>query len=158
MHMNRLTRLGVSVLICYGAGLLGTLFVSTGVGSWYDTLAKPFFMPPDWLFAPVWIVLYGCMALALTLVWQRDESAGGGGGWVPLFITHLLLNAAWTIFFFGFHAIFIALIDIALLTACIILLMVGAWQIDRRATYFLAPYLLWTLFATVLNGSIWLMN
>lgn len=154
--MNGLARLCVSILTCYGAGLLGSLFVSTG--TWYASLAKPSFMPPDWLFAPVWLVLYACMAIALTLVWNKDEAAAEGRGWVPLFFAHLLLNASWTVFFFGFHAVLIALINILFLLPCITLLMVGAWDIDKRATYLLTPYLLWVLFATYLNASIWLAN
>jgi tryptophan-rich sensory protein len=77
---------------------------------------------------------------------------------VPLFFAHLLLNAAWTIFFFGFHAVLVALIDILILLCCIFLLICGAWEIDKRATYLLAPYFLWVLFATILNIAIWFLN
>lgn len=156
--MNWFARLCVSVLACYSAGFLGSLFVSVSTGGWYDALTKPFFNPPNWLFAPVWFVLYACMAAALMLIWNKAYANEAAAGWVRLFFAHLLLNAAWTIFFFGFHAIFIALITILILIACIALLMLGAWEIDKRATYLLAPYLLWVLFATLLNASIWFLN
>jgi tryptophan-rich sensory protein len=156
--MSRLVRLGVSLLLCLGAGLLGSIFVSDQAASWYDALQKPFFMPPNWLFPIVWTALYVLMALALWLVWEKDEDASEVRGWVPLFVAHLLVNASWTIFFFGFHATFVALIDIVLLLACIALLIIGACQIDKRAGWLLLPYLLWVCFATVLNGAIWWLN
>jgi len=156
--MNWLARLGVAVLASYGAGFLGSLFITTGVGSWYDMLEKPFFQPPNWLFAPVWMVLYGLMAIAVTIIWSKDPLAAEIRGWVPLFFAHLLLNAAWTVFFFGFHAILVALITIIILFVCIFLLICGAWEIDRRAAYLLIPYLLWVLFATALNVAIWFLN
>ena len=156
--MSRLARLGVALLASYGAGLLGYIFVSTESTSWYDTLQKPFFTPPDWLFGIVWLVLYGCMAIALALMWEEDPDAGEVRGWVPLFFAHLLVNAAWTMFFFGFHAILIAFVDVLLLLACIILLICGAWKVDRRAAYLLSPYLAWVLFAAILNGAVWYLN
>lgn len=156
--MRSYVRAGVSVLACYGAGFIGSLFVTAASLSWYDGIAKPFFNPPAWLFAPVWLVLYGCMACALALMWRADPSAKEGVGWVPLFFAHLLLNAAWTVFFFGFHAVFFALIDIVILLWCIVLLCFGAIAVDRRAAYFLLPYMLWVAYATILNASIWYLN
>lgn len=156
--MGRLARLGVSLALCFGAGLLGTIFVSDQINTWYDAIQKPFFTPPNWLFPVVWTILYIFMGVALWLVWEEDEDAADMRGWVPLFIAHLIVNAAWTIFFFGFHATFIALIDIVLLIACIVLLILGACQVDKRAAWLLAPYLLWVSFATVLNGAIWWLN
>ncbi len=156
--MGSLSRAFVSIIACFGAGFVGTFFISTDAGSWYDQLNKPEFLPPSWLFAPVWLVLYGMMAAALYIVWSRDPNAKDFAGWVPMFFAHLLLNAGWTIFFFGFHAVFIAFIDIVLLAFSIILLILGAWTISKRSAYLLMPYLAWVLFATVLNGAIWMMN
>ncbi|MDB5238387.1 MAG: tryptophan-rich sensory protein [Candidatus Kaiserbacteria bacterium] len=156
--MRRLIRAGISLLACFGTGFLGTLFVSSGVGSWYDLLQKPWFNPPSWTFGIVWMVLYGTMAAALIIVWEKDPHAKNFSGWVPLFLVHLLLNAAWTIFFFGYHAIFVALIDIILLASCVILLTFGARDIDRRAFKLMMPYLAWVLFAMILNISIWYLN
>lgn len=156
--MTSLVRLGISLLASYGAGFLGALFVKDGVRTWYAVLDKPFFAPPDWVFGPVWMVLYGCMALALFLVWEKDPHARSMRGWVPLFFAHLLLNAAWSIFFFGFHAIFIAFIDIVLLLWSIVLLTAGARDIDTRAMWLMIPYAAWVFFATILNGALWLMN
>jgi translocator protein len=156
--MGSLVRFGVSMLASYGAGFLATLFVQDGVRGWFAALEKPFFTPPDWLFGLVWFVLYGLMGLALYIVWENDPHAREMRGWVPLFFAHLLLNAAWAIFFFGFHALLIALIDIVLLLWCVIMLFVGAYEIDKRAAWLLVPYGLWVFFLTILNASIWLMN
>jgi tryptophan-rich sensory protein len=151
-------RLGVSLLLCFAAGFLGSIFVSDQIGSWYEVVQKPFFTPPNWIFPIVWTILYICMGIALWLVWEKDEDAAHVRGWVPLFIAHLIVNAAWTIFFFGYHATFIALVDIILLWTCIVLLMIGAGEIDKRASWLLAPYLAWVSFAALLNGAIWWLN
>jgi tryptophan-rich sensory protein len=148
----------VAILACYGAGLLGSIFVSADTAAWYQSLQKPFFTPPNWLFAPVWLVLFGLMAASLTIIWNKDPNAQDARGWVPLFFTHLLLNAAWTMFFFGLHALLISLIEIALLLAAIVILMCGAFEIDKRAGYLLIPYLLWVSFAALLNGALWYLN
>ena len=156
--MSKFARLGVALLACFGAGFLGSSFISTGPGTWLDTLHTPFFYPPAWVFPIVWFILYGCMAFALWLVWEKDDMATEVRGWVPLFFSHLIVNASWTILFFGFHAVFIALIDILLLTFCVLLLFCGALEIDKRASYLLAPYLAWVCFAALLNGWIWWIN
>ena len=151
-------RLGLSILACYGAGFLSALFVQTGTGSWYDGLAKPALMPDKWGIPTVAFIIYALMAAALWIVWERDPHVKEMRGWVPLFLAHLLLNAAWAIFFFGFHVIFIALIGAIMLIFAAFILMAGAWEIDKRAGYLLAPYVLWTLFIAYLNLHLWLIN
>jgi translocator protein len=94
----------------------------------------------------------------LFIVWEKDPHAREMRGWVPLFFAHLLLNAAWPMFFFGFHAIFIALIDILLLNIAVFLLIFGAYEIDKRAAFLLVPYQIWLVFAAVLNLTIWMAN
>ncbi len=156
--MRSYVRVGVAVLASYGAGFLGSIFITAGVAAWYAELAKPWFQPPAWVFAPVWLILYALMASALVIIWSRDPHAEEVRGWVPLYFAHLMLNAAWTIFFFGFHAILVAFVDVLLLLFSVMLLLFGAWEIDRRAAYLLMPYFAWVAFATVLNGAIWYLN
>ena len=158
MNMRSFVRFGISAAACLSAGLLGSLFVTPASLQWIDALNKPSFYPPAWVFAPVWLVLYLSMALSLTLMWNNDPSAKEVRGWVPLFFAHLLVNASWTIFFFGYHAVFIALIDIFVLWWCILLLFCGAMNIERRASWLLVPYFLWVTFALVLNASVWYLN
>lgn len=158
VNMRSYVRAGLSLFACYAAGLFGALFVSTGIGSWYDALQKPSFYPPTWTFAPVWILLYATMAWALYLIWTKDSDANEARGWVPLFFLHLCVNASWTIFFFGFHSILVAFVDILCLTVIVFMLFCTALSIDRRAAYILLPYLGWACFATVLNAAIWMLN
>ena len=158
MNMSSYVRVGIAFLSCFSAGFIGSLFVNSAAGSWYAGIAKPFFNPPSWVFGPVWTTLYVMMAIALLIIWERDPNAKEMRGWVPLFFAHLLLNAGWTVFFFGYHAVFVGMLDILLLLLSVFLLTMGAWEIDKRASFLLMPYLLWVLFATLLNISIWVLN
>ncbi|MBI5645260.1 tryptophan-rich sensory protein [Candidatus Kaiserbacteria bacterium] len=148
----------MAIMACCGAGLLGSLFIDSSFGSWYESLAKPFFTPPNWVFLPIWALLYGMMSAALAIMWLKDPHADEFSGWVPLFLVHLIANFGWVIFFFGFHAILIALIDSVILAFCIFMLICGALEVDKRVSWLLAPYLAWVLFALVLNAAIWFLN
>ncbi len=150
--------MGLSFLACYGAGFLSSLFVQTGTGSWYDALTKPLLMPYKWTIPIVTLAIYALMAAALWLVWEKDPHVREMRGWVPLFFAHLLLNASWAILFFGFHSIFIALIDAVMLVFVAIILTAGAWEIDKRAGWLLVPYCIWTLFIAYLTLHLWLLN
>ncbi|UPV72922.1 tryptophan-rich sensory protein [Halorussus limi] len=146
-----------SVLLCELAGVVPSLLTANEVATWYPTLAKPGFTPPSWLFGPVWTALYLLMGVALYLVWRSD---GGRLRRVALaaFGVQLVLNAAWTLVFFGTQAIFGGLVVILVLLAAI-LATIGAFaRIDRRAAALLVPYLLWVGFATALNLQIWRLN
>ena len=156
--MRSYMRIVLSFVICYGAALFASYFIDANVGSWYASLSKPFFVPPNYIFPIVWTVLYGVMAASLAIVWINDPSADEMTGWVPMFLVHLVPNIAWIIFFFGLHAVFIAFIDIVILFFAALILFFGAFEIDRRAAWLLLPYLLWLFFAAMLNLSIWLMN
>ena len=156
--MRSYIRMGLAFLACYATGFLSSLFVQTGTGSWYDGLVKPALMPDKWTIPLVWFGIYTLMAVALWLVWERDPHVKEMRGWVPLFFAHLLINACWAIFFFGFHAIFIALIDAIILIFAAMIVMAGAWEIDRHAGWLLVPYFIWTLFIAYLTLHLWLIN
>jgi translocator protein len=141
--------------LCFGvAGVAGRVTASS-VATWYPTLAKPWFTPPDWLFGPVWGVLYAMMALAAWLVWRR---VGWRNPALGLFFAQLALNLAWSVLFFGLQLIGAALAEILLLLALIAATSWAFWRIDRRAGLLLLPYPLWVGYASLLNGAIWLMN
>lgn len=158
MSMRSWLRIAWAIVACYAAGAVGALFVTDGTAAWYAGLVKPVIMPPNWLFAPVWTILYGLMAAAVVIIWNKDRRSQDNSGWVQLFFAHLIANGAWTIFFFGFHAVLIALIDVSILIVAVTLLTVGAFEIDRRAGYLLLPYLAWILFAAALTYEIWILN
>ena len=153
-----LVRVVVAFIATYGAGLVGFFFIDASASSWYATLAKPTLTPSAAVFPVVWTILYALMAIALSIVWQKSPQTYTTEGWVRFYFVQLLFNAAWTIFFFGLHAILVAFFDILFLGFTVIALMVAAVGIDRRVLYLLTPYLVWVLFAAYLNLSIWLMN
>ena len=142
------------LLACFAAASLGALFMP---GEWYETLRKPAWNPPGWLFGPVWSALYTMMAVAAWQVWKR-------GGFVAqrrpltLFLAQLVLNAAWTPLFFGLHRPGLAFAEILLLWLAIAATLVAFWPVSRTAAGLLAPYLAWVSFAAVLNGTLWRLN
>lgn len=155
----KILRLSGCILVSASAGVIGSVFTARSVTTWYADLAKPAFTPPGWLFGPVWTVLYIMMGVALYLVWQK--SSGGGRDVVPavvLFFTQLLLNAAWSVIFFGEREIFIALVEISVLWVLVLLTVISFWRVTPVAGVLLLPYLLWVGFAAVLNHSIWQLN
>ncbi|MDP2648347.1 MAG: TspO/MBR family protein [Patescibacteria group bacterium] len=156
--MKAMTRTAIAFIATYSAGFIGYLLIDTQPASWYSQLAKPALTPPDAAFSVVWLILYALMAVALAIVWNHRPFAPHVEGWVRFYFVQLLFNAAWTLFFFGLHAIFIAFIDILFLAFIIISLVAGAFEIDRRAAYLLMPHLAWVLFAAYLNLGIWLIN
>jgi tryptophan-rich sensory protein len=150
--MNRwLSLLGFLVLVLGGGLALGFL---TTPAEWYAGLAKPSFNPPAWLFGPVWTVLYVLIAIAGWRVWQRDRT-----GWpMKLWWAQLALNFLWTPVFFGAHQLGLALVVILLMLAAILAFIATAWRLDRVAAWLFVPYAAWVAFASVLNGSIWMLN
>jgi tryptophan-rich sensory protein len=150
--MNRYVSLRLFLALVLGGGLvLGFL---TTPGAWYAGLAKPSFNPPAWLFGPVWTVLYVLIAVAGWRVWQRDRS-----DWpMKLWWAQLALNFLWTPVFFAAHQIGPALVVILLMLAAILAFIVTAWRLDRVAAWLFVPYAAWVAFASLLNGSIWMLN
>jgi len=129
------------------------------ITTWYPTLEKPVFNPPNWLFAPVWTILYAMMGVAGGLVWNHLETEREAVKKAFLFfIIQLGLNAMWSYLFFGLHNPLLALIEIVLLWLMIFETYSQFKKIDRIAGMLLVPYLAWVAFATVLNASIWWLN
>lgn len=147
----------VALTLTLGIGLAGGLATASSVTTWYPALAKPAWTPPDWLFGPVWIVLYTMMGIAAWLVWLRAEE-GRASFPLLLYALQLLLNAGWSLLFFGFRSPGLALADIALLWLAIAATLCAFARIRGWAALLLAPYLAWVSFAAALNLAIWLMN
>jgi benzodiazapine receptor len=148
--------LGLFYLVCFLAAGLGSLFTMASVGGWYATLAKPPWSPPDWIFGPVWTVLYATMAVAGWLVWRR-----GGLASVPAlrwFAVQLVLNVGWSVVFFGLRMPGLAVIEIVVLWLAIVATLMTSWRVSRPASILLVPYLLWVSFAAALNFAIWRLN
>lgn len=148
---KNLSKFILSIGICLGAGILGSFFTFSAIPEWYSTLNKPFFSPPNWIFGPVWTILYIVMGISLYLVWRKKK--------VPnVFWIQLILNAAWSIIFFGLKNPSLALIDIAALWVAIVLTIKAFYKINKLASYLLYPYLIWVSFASILNLSLVLLN
>lgn len=145
------------LVVCLAVSALGGLVTASSVGGWYQTLAKPPFNPPDWLFAPVWSALYLMMAIAGWRVWRRLGWRAGGRA-LLVFAVQLALNLVWSAVFFGLRMPGAALVVIVLLLAAIGVTMRLFWTADRLAGMLFLPYVFWVGFATVLNASIWLLN
>jgi translocator protein len=137
-----------------GPVLTGLFGASFKPGVWYKGLLKPWFTPPDWLFGPVWSVLYILIAIAGYLVWKR-------AGWsvaLAFWLANLAFNGLWSLLMFGQHRIDLAMIDIVAMWLTIVGFMVTAYRIDPRATWAFAPYLAWVTLATALNFSLLRLN
>jgi benzodiazapine receptor len=128
-----------------------------GPGAWYAQLVKPAWTPPNWLFGPVWTALYILMAVAAWLVWKADDFRVV---WVALlfYAIQLILNALWSLAFFGLHRIGWAFIDIIALWAAILVTVVLFWRVRVSAAVMMIPYIAWVTFAAVLNYALWRLN
>jgi tryptophan-rich sensory protein len=145
----------VLLTVAAGAGA-GLLFPP---GAWFESLAKPTWNPPSWLFGPVWTTLYVMIGTSAWLVWREPgvSASERRGAW-GLFAVQAVLNLGWTPLFFGLQAPGLAFLDISLLWMVLVWMTVRFGKIRSLAGYLLIPYVLWVSFALVLNGTIWLMN
>jgi len=155
MNYKRLT---ISLLLPQLAGLFGVIFTSTAIPTWYATLEKPIFSPPNWIFGPMWTLLYVLMGVSVYLIWQQCGKKKGVENRLYLFWTHLVFNAFWSVIFFGLKNIALALVCILIIWGMIAWMMASFWKIDKRASLLLIPYFLWVSFASALNVSILVLN
>lgn len=146
-----------SLALTLCAGLIAGLF-STNAKAVFDNLSKPAFTPPAWAFTPIWIVLYVLMGIALFLVLRKGAKTPGLKSAVSYFILQLLFNVLWSVLFFTLNLRFAALADIIILLIYIAITTFKFGKIYRPAAVLMLPYLLWVLFATVLNFSIVMLN
>ena len=150
-----------SLLICIAiplvSGSLSGLAIADHISSWYSTLNKPSFNPPNYLFGPVWSVLYILMGIGLYLILQTPKSAMRTKS-IVLFTVQLILNLSWSFIFFNAQSPFAALIIIGILWIAILMMMIYFHTLSPIASYLQIPYLLWVSFATVLNAALWILN
>jgi tryptophan-rich sensory protein len=141
------------------AGLSGSLFsVNRAPGGWYETLHKPVFTPPGWIFGPAWTTLYVLMGAAAFCIWRKGIENNPVRWALIWFVLQLLLNVIWSPLFFGLHWIGIAFFEIVVLWAAVLVTTLSFQRVSKFATLLLYPYVLWLTFAVVLNGYIWWMN
>lgn len=155
MRLN-LPKLVASIAICLTAGFLGSFFTISAISTWYSTLNKPFFNPPNWIFGPVWTTLYILMGISLYLLWTAKKK--GKGPAIKLFLIQLGLNFFWSIIFFGLQNPLLAFAEIIALWIFIFLTIKQSLKIFKPAAYLLYPYLAWVSFASILNLFIVILN
>lgn len=148
----------VSIAIALAVGAVGGWATASSVTTWYATLAKPAFNPPNFLFGPVWTALYVLMAVAAWLVWRAGPADGRRRTALTLYAVQLALNLAWSLIFFGLRRPDLALMEVLVLFAAILATIRAFARLDRRAGWMLLPYAAWVAFATLLNFEIWRLN
>ncbi len=152
------SKLLLSVIICQLAGLIGAFFTSPSISTWYASLVKPAFNPPNSVFGPIWTIIYTLIGISLYLVIRDGIESKEKKTALIVFSVHLILNSLWSILFFGIKNIFLAFFEIIILWGMIVYTMLLFKRINQKTVYLLTPYLLWVSFAAILNFSIWRLN
>ncbi len=158
MKIQKFLRLIVSVILCQGAGFIGSIFTRQSVSTWYAEIKKPSFTPPAWVFAPAWTILFILMGISFWLVWEKGLKGKKNKKAIFLFFIQLALNISWSFLFFGLRSPLYGLIEITILSGAITATIISFFKISKKAAWVLLPYLLWTGFALTLNLSIFLLN
>lgn len=154
--MSASIKITLSIIVCLAVAFLGSVATQSSVGGWYTNINKPFFNPPNWLFGPVWTLLYIMMGVSAGLVWNvKNNLFNKAMFW---FGAQLLFNLSWSFAFFYFESPLSALVVIGLLWVSIYMSIKKFYPISKTAAYLLIPYLLWVSFATALNFEIWRLN
>jgi len=148
-------RLIVSIAVCLGAAGLGSLLATPALRPWYASLNKPDWTPPNWLFGPVWTILFVAMAIAAWLVWRK---VGLTAVPMQLFLLQLLLNVGWSALFFRLRSPGLAFAEIVMFWLAILATSIEFWKAAPAAGWLLLPYLVWVSYAAALNCSIWRLN
>ena len=157
--MNKYLKIIICVAICLTVGYLSSIVTQSSIETWYPTIEKPSFNPPNWVFAPVWTILFILMGIAAGLIWDKittDKELVKKG--LLFFGVQLTLNALWSYLFFGLNNILLASIEIVLLLLIIYETYLIFKKIDKKASYLLIPYMLWVGFATILTITIYFLN
>ena len=155
MLKNKFLSFFLFFVVTYSASFIGSLATISYKEPWYSSLIKSNLNPPDWVFAPVWTTLYFLMTVAIWLFWHSKNK---NIDTVYLYFIHLVFNTTWSIVFFVFHNIFLALINLIILIVLIIIIMVRFKRVNLTSYYLMIPYLLWCFYALILNVSLFILN
>jgi benzodiazapine receptor len=157
MNKTQIFKLLGSLALPLGLGAIASLFTAEAVPEWYETLNRPSFNPPNWLFGPVWTALYLLMGISLFLIWKQSASKERSLA-TFVFLLQIALNFCWSFIFFYYNLIGFALIEIIILWISIVIMIVLFYKIKPIAAYINIPYFLWVTFATILNASYYFLN
>jgi tryptophan-rich sensory protein len=156
--MKNFLGLLTAIIVCFAAGAFGSIFTAPNIPFWYASLAKPAFNPPNWIFGPVWTLLYSLMGIALYMVWNKGMEKPEVKFALRVFFVQLVLNALWSYFFFGLHWLLFAYIELVVLWIFILWNIIAFTKISKPAAWLLVPYLCWVSFASFLNLGVWWLN
>ena len=151
---NKYLSLGLILLVTFVASGIGGFVTSSFKEPWYSEIILPSFNPPSWVFGPVWTILYIFMSVAAWSAWNKTSDKKI----LQIYFLHLFFNSIWSVIFFGFHQVFIALIDLVVILIFIIWLMKIYYQVNKISFLLMIPYLLWSSYALMLNGAIFYLN
>ena len=154
MTKNKYLSLFIILLITFLASAIGGFTTTSFKEPWYSQIILPSFNPPSWVFAPVWTSLYVMMSIAIWKIWINSFDLK----LLKLYFIHLFFNGTWSVVFFGFHQIGLALVNLIIIIIFIIMLMKKCLMKDRLSFYLMIPYFLWSSYALILNSSIFLLN
>jgi translocator protein len=157
--MNNIVKLIICIAIPLAVGGVSGFFTTSEIPGWYQTITKPLWNPPSWIFAPVWTTLYILMGIALYLVWKNETvDAGIKRTAILLFAVQLILNFFWSLIFFKQHQIGWAFAEILAMWIFIVLTIFAFAKVNTAAAWLLVPYICWVSFASILNYTIWKLN
>tara|TARA_Y100001970_G_C13904474_1_gene685356 strand:- start:343 stop:810 length:468 start_codon:yes stop_codon:yes gene_type:complete len=155
MLKNKFLSFVLFFIVTFSASFIGGLVTFSFKEPWYSELIKSNYNPPDWIFAPVWTTLYLMMTFAIWFFWHsknRDINT------IYIYFIHIVFNTTWSVVFFGFHNIFLALINLIILIFLIVALVVRFSRVNKVSSYLMIPYLLWSSFALFLNINLLILN
>lgn len=149
----------ISILICQSAGFLGSIFTTPKIATWYQDIVKPSFNPPNYLFGPVWTILFVLMGISLYIIWtSKYKNKAYKKEVIIIFAIQLIINIFWSVLFFRLESPMLAFFEIIALWIAILATIIGFYKISKIASLILIPYILWVSFASVLNFFIWKLN
>ena len=155
MLKNKFLSFIIFAIVTFSASFIGSVATISSKEPWYSSLNKSFLTPPDWVFAPVWTTLYLFMTIAIWHIWQKKNKYIN---LIYVYFIHLFFNATWSIVFFVYHSIFLALINLIIIILFIIYLTLKFKGISNLSFYLMIPYLLWSCYALILNFTLFILN
>ena len=157
-NLKDIAELIISLVIVFAAGGIGTIFTLSQIPTWYATLTKPSWAPPNWLFGQVWTTLYILMAIALFLVWREGLNREDVRLAILIFAVQLVLNVLWSVIFFGYNSLLGGLVVVIILWIVILANIIVFYRVSKPAGLLLLPYIIWVSIASYLNYSVYLLN
>lgn len=158
IHIKKIGKLVFSIILVNILGSIGAIFTTPSIPTWYATINKPSFNPPNWVFAPAWTLLFTLIGISLFLVWEKGFKTRESRIAISIFGVQLFFNVLWSVLFFGLKSPGYAFAEILVLWIFILLNIILFYRISKKAGLLLIPYICWVSFAALLNYYVWILN